>query len=108
MTGRGSLLRELTSKGARGVVVGVVFFLGALFAIGAVLAARFEIQGFPPQPGQPRAWYLAALAAGLLASVTAPFVVSRLLLPEIGRRIWWPAAAAVAAAFAVFGLAIVA
>lgn len=88
----------------RTVVATVSFLLGALLALGAILAVRFEVQGFPPRPGQPRLWYLLALGASLLASVSLPFVVHRFLFPQARHRVWALAAGAAVAALALLGV----
>ena len=99
---------RIAGAGLRLVVVAAAFFLGALFAIGSLVATLFEVQGFGSRSGEARPWYLASLALGLLASVGAPFVVWRLLLPGLGARTWVLAAAAVAVAFMLFGLTLAA
>ena len=69
------------------VVVGVA--LGALCALGVLLSALFERDGFGDPNGEPSTPYLLALAVGLVASVGLPLVLWRLLLPG---RFSWPAA----------------
>lgn len=69
------------------VVVGVA--LGALCALGVLLSALFERDGFGDPDGEPSTPYLLALAVGLVASVGLPLVLWRLLLPG---RFSWPAA----------------
>ena len=69
--------------GLRGLVVAVATALGALFAVGCVLAALFEAQGFRrPRDTDPRAGYLLLLAAALVACVAVPFWLWRRLLPD--------------------------
>jgi len=69
--------------GLRGLVVAVATALGALFAVGCVLAALFEAQGFGrPRDTDPRAGYLLLLAAALVACVAVPFWLWRRLLPD--------------------------
>jgi ABC-type sugar transport system permease subunit len=58
--------------------------LGALFAIGSVLAAMFEVQGFGRPPSDPRPLYLASLALAFFASIAVPVLLARWLLPQRG------------------------
>lgn len=101
-----------TGEGPRGpspvrvVVVVCGFALGALFAIGSVLAALFEAQHFGSRDNEIRAGYVAALAAGLVVSVVSPFVLWRLLLPSAPRSALALGAIALVLAFALFGLAL--
>lgn len=69
------------------VVVGLA--LGALCAVGVLVAALFERDGFGDRDGEPSTAYLLALAVGLVASVGLPLVLWRMLLPS---RFSWPAA----------------
>ena len=69
------------------VVVGVM--LGAFCAVGVLLSALFERDGFGDRDGEPSTPYLLALAVGLLVSVGLPLVVWRVLLPS---RFAWPVA----------------
>jgi hypothetical protein len=71
------------SDGVRIIAVGGACVLGALFAVGCVIAALFELQGFGgPRDEGPRAGYLLALAAGFAASVLVPVALWRVLLPD--------------------------
>jgi hypothetical protein len=71
------------SDGVRILAVGGACLLGALLAVGCVIAALFELQGFGgPRDAGPRAGYLLALAAGFVASVAVPVVLWRALLPD--------------------------
>ncbi len=55
--------------------------LGALFAIGFLLEALFEIQGFGgPRDHPPRASHLIAAAVGFAACVIVPALLARRLL----------------------------
>lgn len=66
----------------RALVVGAGVLLGALFAVGCLLAALFEAQGFGRERDtDPRTGYLLLLALGLAASVTLPWWLWRRLLP---------------------------
>jgi hypothetical protein len=69
------------------VVVGLA--LGALCAVGVLVAALFERDGFGDRDGEVRTAYLLALAIGLAASVGPPLMLWRMLLPS---RFSWPAA----------------
>ena len=69
------------------VVVGVA--LGGLCAVGILLSALFERDGFGDRDGEPSTPYLLALAVGLVASVGLPLALWRLVLPS---RFSWPAA----------------
>jgi hypothetical protein len=80
---------------ARLLVVVVAVALGALFALGCVVAALFEVQGFGDRDGDPSRGYLAALALGFSACVVVPAVLWRRLL---GGGPGWLAAAAIAIA----------
>ena len=69
-------------KPLRGLAVAGAAALGALFAVGCVLAALFEAQGFGGERDtEPRAGYLLLLAVGLVLCVAAPFWLWRRLLP---------------------------
>lgn len=60
--------------------VGVVLIaacIGALSAIGCLLALLFERDGFGrPRDSQPRTWYLALMAIGLVLSLVVPFGIA--------------------------------
>ena len=72
---------------ARTTVVVAAGALGALFAVGCVVAALFELQGFgAPRDGDPRLGYLLALSAAFVASIAAPLTLWRILLPETSPR----------------------
>lgn len=82
---------------ARVIAVVASALVGAFVALGCLLAALFELQGFgTPRDAEPRAGYLVALALGLGASVGVPLALWRILLPESS-----PAAGVVIAATAV-------
>jgi len=79
--------------------------LGALFAVGCVLAALFEAQGFGRERDTaPRAGYLLLLALAFAASVAVPAWLWRRLLP--GSAPPWPLAfgAAVAGVVLILGI----
>ena len=101
-------LGDAAATGVRAALVATAFFLGGLFAIGSLVAVRFEVQGFGSARGQPRPLYLASLALALVASVGAPFLVLRLLLPGAGSRAWLLVVPALAVAFVLFGLTLTA
>ena len=69
------------------VIVGMA--LGALCAVGVLVAALFERDGFGDSDGATDTTYLLALAVALAASVGLPLVLWRMLLPS---RFSWPAA----------------
>jgi hypothetical protein len=67
----------------RTLVVIVAAGLGALFGVGCVVAALFELQGFgAPRDSDPRTLYLFSLGLGLAACVAVPLALWQLLLPE--------------------------
>ena len=79
------MTRETAVAAARGLTVAAGFGLGALLALGCLVAAMLEADGFGAPGGEPRPAYLAALAIGLTASLAAPVVLLRLLLPRYTR-----------------------
>ena len=86
------------------VILGLA--LGALCAVGVLVAVLFERDGFGDRDGEPSTAYLLALAVGLVASVGLPLVLWRMLLPN---RFSWPAvltAVVVAAAGVIWVLGI--
>jgi hypothetical protein len=86
----------------RVLVVAASVALGALFAIGFLISALFEVQGFGgPRDQGPRAGYLLELAIGVVACVGVPILLWRRLL---GGGPGWVAAGAVST---IFVLAIV-
>jgi branched-subunit amino acid ABC-type transport system permease component len=89
---------------AKGVVVAAAVSLGALFALGSVLSALFEAQGFGDRDSDPRTWYLIAMGAAFVACIALPVAVWRLLLPRSAPA--FPLAAVVAAAGVVLILGI--
>ena len=57
--------------------------LGALFGVGCLVAALFELQGFgAPRDSDPRALYLFSLGLGLAVCVAGPLALWRLLFPD--------------------------
>ena len=89
---------------AKGVVVAAAVALGALFALGSVLAALFEAQGFGDRDSEPSTWYVVAMGAAFVACIALPVAVWRLLLPRSAPA--FPLAAVVAAAGVVLILGI--
>ena len=88
------------------VVVGLA--VGSLFAVGFLVAALFERDGFGDRDGDPSIGYLLALAVGLAVSLSLPLVLWRALLPA---RFSWPVAigvsgVAVAAVCWILGIAV--
>ena len=72
--------RSTTARLAIVVTLGAV---GALAAVGCVLAGLFELQGFGgPRDSDPRALYLCGLAILLTASLGVPLLAWRALLPK--------------------------
>lgn len=71
----------------RVLVVAVVAASGALFAVGSVIAALFEVQGFGRSAHSPRPLYLVSLAIGFAASIAVPVLVATWLFPDRGGRI---------------------
>jgi hypothetical protein len=81
----------------KAVVTVVVIALGTLAAVGCLLAALFEQDGFgSPRDQGPRTGYLVELGAGFVASVVIPAVVCRRLFPGSGPV--WLLAGAIASA----------
>ncbi len=79
---------------ARMLIVGLGMALGALFAVGCMIAALFERDGFGDRDGEASTGYLLALALGVTASLGLPLALWRALLPS---RFSWPLAIGVAA-----------
>jgi hypothetical protein len=80
--------------------------LGALFAVGCLIAALFEAQGFGgPRDQGPRTGYLAELAIGFVACVALPAFLSRKLL-RIGPGWVGAAVTAVAGVLVILGLSL--
>ena len=97
--------RVAVSASRVGVVL-IAAFIGVLSAIGCVMAALFERDGFGrPRDSQPRTWYFALVAVGLVLSVVAPIGIAAWAFPA--RRRMVPAAAIVVVLGAVvfFGFA---
>ena len=64
------------------LTVGVGMALGALFALGCLVAALFERDGFGDRDGGTSTGYLLLLAIGLAASVAVPLALWRALFPS--------------------------
>lgn len=80
-------------RSVRVLVVTAAVALGALFAVGFLISALFELQGFGgPRDQGPRPGYLVELAIGFGACVGVPILLWRRLL---GGGPGWFAAAAV-------------
>jgi hypothetical protein len=80
--------------------------LGALFAVGCVLAALFEAQGFGgPRDQPPRTGYLPESAVAFAACIAIPAFLARRLL-HAGPGLIIAAAAAVIGALAILGLSL--
>ena len=90
------------TAGLKGLVVAAAAALGALLAVGCVLATLFEAQGFGRERDtDPRAGYLLLLALGFAACVAVPAWLWRRLLPESAPA--WP----LAFGLAVAGVAVI-
>jgi hypothetical protein len=88
------------------LVVASSVALGALFAVGCLLSALFEVQAFGgPRDQPPRTGYLLELAVGFAACVAIPTVLSRRLL-HAGPGWLAAGATAVAGALAILGLSL--
>lgn len=61
--------------------------LGALLAIGSLIAILFELQGFGDRDPRPSVPYLIALVAAFAASVGVPLLLWRALLPDTSLRL---------------------
>ncbi len=99
-------MRPVTA--ARMLTVAVGMAVGALFAVGCLVAALFERDGFGDRDGEPSTGYLLALAVGAAASLVLPVALWRVLLPT---RFSWPLAIgvsgmAVAAVCWILGIAV--
>ena len=80
--------------------------LGALFAIGFLLEALFEVQGFGgPRDHPPRAGHLIESAVGFAACVIVPALLARRLL-DAGPTALVAAAIAVAGSLVILGLSL--
>ena len=89
----------------RGAVVAIAAALGALFAVGCVIAALFEAQGFGrPRDTDPRTGYLLLLAAALVACVGVPYWLWRRLLPDTAPHFAVAFGAAVVGVIAILGI----
>jgi hypothetical protein len=87
----------------KGVVVVAAVGVGALAAVGCLLAALFEVQGFGrPRDAEPRTGYLVELAVGFVASVAIPALLARWLFPRGG-----PALYLIAGVIAVGGVLLI-
>jgi hypothetical protein len=85
------------TAGLKGLVVAAAVVAGALAAVGLVIEALFEADGFGRERDtEPRTGYLLLLAVGLVACVVVPAALWRALLPRSAPA--WPVA---------FGLAVV-
>ncbi len=93
-------------RALRYLVVASCATLGALFAVGCVLAALFEAQGFGgPRDQPPRTGYLLELAVAFAACIAIPAFLARRLL-HAGPGLIIAAAAAVIGALAILGLSL--
>ena len=89
----------------RGLVVAVAGAVGALFAMGCVLAALFEAQVFGGERDtDPSTGYLLLLAAAFVACVGVPFWLWRRLLPGSAPRAVLVFAVIMAGVIAILGI----
>lgn len=77
---------EAAPAWARGLALAVAAGLGGLFAVGSVVAALFEVQGFGREALDPRPSYLVAVALGLAASRGISALLARWLFPQWAGR----------------------
>jgi hypothetical protein len=70
--------------------------LGALFGIGFLLTALFELQGFGDRDSTPSGRRLVECAVGFVACILTPAILWRRLVPGNARA--WPVALGVATA----------
>ena len=92
--------------GVRIPLVIASFALGAMLAIGCLIAVMFEADGFGGRDGGPRWGYMASLAVGLAASVGSPFLILRWLLPNATKRSPLYFGIAMGVALLLFGFAV--
>ena len=92
---------------ARLLLVLVASLLGAVFAIGAIIAAMLESDGFTTAAASgPRSGYLILLAGGLFASVGVPSALAGWAYPERRSPILIVAAVALAVGLVLFAVAV--
>jgi hypothetical protein len=88
------------------LVVVTSIAVGALFAVGFLLAALFEVQGFGgPRDQPPRTGYVLELAVGFVACVAIPTLLARQLV-QAGPGWITAGTIAVAGALAILGLSL--
>ena len=90
----------------KSVVVAGAVGLGALSALGCVLAALFEVQGFGSRDGEPHTGYLIALALGFAASIVIPAFLWRWLFPRSGPGFIAAVGVAAAGVLLILGLSL--
>src|SRR6476619_4458952 len=74
-------MRRFVTPALKGVAVAAAVALGMLVAVGCLLAALFEVQGFGgPRDVGPRTGYLIELALGFVAAIAIPALLWRRLL----------------------------
>lgn len=90
----------------RVAIVGIAASLGALFAVGSIVAALLERDGFTSDAADgARSWYLGLLALGLVASIAVPAAIAAWAFPDDRRAAFAVGAVALVAALILFGLA---
>jgi len=95
--------------GLKAVVVAAAAALGALLAVGALLAALFEAQGFGrARDTEPRTGYLLLLALGFAVSIGVPAYLWRRLLPSSAPGWTLVSAFAVAGVLLLLGISLTA
>lgn len=93
----------------RKATVAAAAALGALSALGCLLAAYLELEGFGARrDANPRAGYLLALAQGLSFSIGVPALLWHALLPGRAslRVAAWSAALGAAGAILILGISL--
>ena len=90
----------------KGIVVAAAAALGALFAVGCVIAATFELQGFGDRDGDPSRGYLFLLALGLVACIAIPVALWRWLFPQSSPAWATAGAAATVGVLLIMGLSL--
>jgi hypothetical protein len=94
------------TTGLKGLVVAAATALGALFGIGFLLAALFEVQGFGDRDSTPSTSKLIEYALGFAACVIVPGVLWRQFFPGSGPIFVLALVAAAAGVLLILGLSL--